>query len=450
MRKARKSQLSITEDWLELDHSKELETISRLLDEHPRIAALALQDLQATSALGEQDTGASGMSADQVVRALLVKQMNGFSYRGLAFHLADSLSYRTFCQIGIADTVPAKSTLAENIKALSAPTLEAIHRIIVGAAQSQGVENGRCVRVDCTVVKSNIHHPTDSELLWDGVRVLTRLLVRARTIAGPERIQFHDRTRRAKRRRREINSARRKRQRIKPYRDLIRVAEEVSRSAIAALDEMAEIPSTARLKRVRQDLQQCLDRTQKVIDQARRRVLEGESVPAGEKIVSIFEEHTDIVRKDSRETLYGHKVCLSAGRSCLVLDAQILRGNPPDSSLSVTMIERHQEVFGKPPRQAAFDGGFSSITNLKNIKAQGVKDVAFAKGPGLKVSDMAKSTWVYKRLRDFRAGIEGIISFLKRAFGLDRCTWKSWDSFRAYVWSSIITSNLLIIARASP
>jgi IS5 family transposase len=199
--------------------------------------------------------------------------------------------------------------------------------------------------------------------------------------------------------------------------------------------------------RLLEELDRYLDRSARVLEQVRRRILEGETVPANEKIVSIFEEHTDIIRKDARDTYYGHKICLTAGSSSLVLDCVVLDGNPPDSSLATEMVERHVENLGRTPRQAAFDGGFCSKKNLEAIKELGVGDVVFAKGRGLKISDMAKSSWVYRRLRNFRAGIEGIISFLKRAFGLDRCTWRSLPSFKSYVFSSIIASNLLVIAR---
>ena len=202
-----------------------------------------------------------------------------------------------------------------------------------------------------------------------------------------------------------------------------------------------------RILRIAQDLERYLGLTQQVIDQTRRRVLEGESVAAADKIVSIFEEHTDIIRKDRRETLFGHKICLSAGASSMILDCWVLEGNPADSTLAQTMIERQQEILGRVPRQVSFDGCFASKPNLDEIKEQGVQDVVFSKRRGLAISDMAKSIWVYRRLRNFRAGIEGIISVLKRAFGLDRCTWRSLPSFRSYVWGSIIACNLLVFAR---
>ena len=110
-------------------------------------------------------------------------------------------------------------------------------------------------------------------------------------------------------------------------------------------------------------------------------------------------------------------------------------------------MDRQAEIFARPPRQIVFDGGFASKLNLSEIKEMGVQDVAFSKGRGLEIDDMVKSSWVFKRLRDFRAGIEGNISFLKRIFGLDRCTWKSWASFQSYVWGSILSFNLLVFAR---
>ena len=132
----------------------------------------------------------------------------------------------------------------------------------------------------------------------------------------------------------------------------------------------------------------------------------------------------------------------------MVLDCQILRGNPADATLALQAIQRQQEALGQSPRQVVFDGAFASKANLQAIQQLGAKDVVFTKGRTLRVSDMAKSLYVYRTLRHFRAGVEGVISYLKRTFGLHRCTWRSWPSFQSYVWSSIVASNLLIMARA--
>ena len=185
----------------------------------------------------------------------------------------------------------------------------------------------------------------------------------------------------------------------------------------------------------------------KIVDQARRRVLNGESVPVDEKLVSIFETHTDILVKGRREVQYGHKVFLTTGSSCLILDCRIVDGNPADSRLACSMIERHIEQYGAAPRQAAFDGGFASHRNVSDIKKMGVEDVAFSKRCGLSITEMVKRSWVYQRLRNFRAGVEGVISFFKRCFGGTRCTWKGPKSFKTYVWGSVLSLNLLVFAR---
>jgi IS5 family transposase len=455
MREARTTQPTLRETWLDLDHAKELEAISRVLDDHPKIAELIWQDLQAAGGSKQTDRGVGGLSGDQVLRILVIKQMNGFSYRQLAFHLADSRSYQTFCRLGITDKVPTKSALNANLKALRPATLEAINRLLVGIAEQKKVETGQTVRTDCTVVESNIHQPSDSELLWDCVRVLTRSLKRARKVVGSARLSFANRTRRAKRRRKEIAYAKNTEQRQRPYRDLLQITGEVYTYGLTALEilwrqEVLDSLSPAEYLVVQEAadaLERFLPLTERVMDQTRRRVLEGQSVTAEEKIVSIFEEHTDILRKDNRETLYGHKICLTGGSSSMILDCKVLEGNPADSTLAKTMVERQVEIFSHPPRQIVFDGCFASKLNLSEIKLSGVEDVAFSKGRGLEIGDMVKDSWVYKRLRDFRAGIEGNISFLKRVFGLDRCSWKSWPSFQSYVWGSIVSFNLLVLAR---
>jgi IS5 family transposase len=153
------------------------------------------------------------------------------------------------------------------------------------------------------------------------------------------------------------------------------------------------------------------------------------------------------IKKLRPETLYGHKLCLTAGASSLVTDLVVLEGNPADATLAVTMIERQRDIYGRVPLKSAMDGGFASKANLAAIKALGVRDVVFSKKRGLAIEDMAKSAWVYRKLRDFRAGIEGVISFLKRCFGTRRCNWRGFESFKAYAWSSVIAMNLLVMAR---
>ena len=187
-----------------------------------------------------------------------------------------------------------------------------------------------------------------------------------------------------------------------------------------------------------------------MIEQTERRVLAGESVPAAEKIVSLFEPHTDIIVKDRRDVHYGHKLNLTSGASGLIFDVVVEQGNPADSACFVPMLERHIERFGTAPRQVAADGGYAAKDNVAAAKLAGVEDVAFHKKRGLHLEDMVRSPWVYRKLRNFRAGIEAGISCLKRAYGLARCTWKGLAHFKAYVWSSVVAHNLALMARLAP
>jgi IS5 family transposase len=438
----RHEQLSLTQPWIDHSHARELEAISRILDEEAGMAERVGQDL--VRGVKNPWTGARGMSGDQVLRVLVVKQMNGFSYDELHFHLIDSASYRTFCRFGALEEVPGKSTVAENVKKVRAETLDEIDRLVLGRAERKGVEKGRKVRIDSTVTETNIHEPSDSSLLWDSVRVLTRLLEQARDATGFT--EWRDHTKRAKRRMLGVQRARNQEKRKPLYRDLLKVSRQVLGYSIAARGALADSAEEG-LRRLAYELNHYRLLLERVIDQTERRVLRGETVSAGEKVVSIHEPHTDIIVKDGRETLYGHKIYLTGGASGLVLDCLITDGNPADSTLSTTMLERQKEIYGQPPRQAALDGGFASKDNLREAKALGVQDVCFSKKRGLKVPEMVKSTWVYRKLRDFRAGIEGVISFLKRAFGLDRVTWRGELSFRSYVRSGVLAANLLTLAR---
>ena len=436
----RHEQLSLEQPYIDHSHAAELAKISQILSLHPDIAELVGQDLLRSLACPQ--TGARGMSGDQVLRALLLKQMNGFSYRELEFHLADSVTYRTFCRFGAMEPTPSRSTLAENLKKVRAETLEAIGAMVIRYAAKTGVERGRKVRVDSTVVEANVHAPTDSSLLFDGVRVLTRLLRGADRHFGFG--LYTDHTRRAKRRMLAIQYTGSRPKRTAEYQDLLKVAKKTVGYAQRAVEHLE---GNAGAQKLAEELAHFTQLLRRVMDQTQRRVLEGEKVPACEKLVSLFEPHTDIIVKDRRDTLYGHKVFLTGGASGLILDCTIEAGNPADTTLAIPMLQRQEVLYGRPPRQAAMDGGFASKDNLKAAKTMGVADVCFQKKRGLKVSDMTRSSWVYKRLRDFRAGIEGMISFLKRAFGLDRCTWKGEESFAGYVQASVLTANLLTLAR---
>lgn len=431
------------------DHpqARELEIISGILDSTPIICELVLQDISKHQR-ADQKSGAKGMSAEQVLRAAIVKSLFGFTYEELAFHLVDSMSIRRFCRIGIADKGFKKSVLNKNIKALSENTWQAINTHVLGYAKENEIEKGRQVRIDCTVVESNIHPPSDSALLWDAVRVLSRLILRAKDDFGLRRIHFTDHQRVAKRRMVAIQYAANDKARKPLYKDLLKTSRKCIFYAQSAIRTIEQTPAPdLSLMLLSLDIKEYVRLSEQVINQTERRVINGEHVPAAEKVVSIFEPHTDIIKKDRRETYYGHKVCLTGGQSNLILDCLIVEGNPADTTLTETMLDRQNELYGRYPLKAALDGGFASKANLEKAKSKNIKDVCFAKKRGLQEEDMCRSHYVYQKLRRFRAGIESGISWLKRSFGLNRCTWKGFESFKGYVWSAIVSANLLTIAR---
>jgi transposase, IS5 family len=437
----REDQLPLAPAWIEHAHARELAKISEILDANSGLAERIEQDL--LRGVKNPHLGCSGMSGEQVLRVLVLKQMNSFSYEDLEFHLMDSGSYRTFCGIGALDEAPKRATLAENLKKLRPETLEAMSRVLLAYAKQQGVEDGVKVRTDSTMVESHIHRPTDSGLLYDGVRVLARLLGRVEKVCGFTLWQDH--TRRAKRRMIGIHRTRKEAVRLQAYRDLLKVVRKTlgyARAALAALHR-----KRGKAKRLRTKLAEVITILEQVVEQTEKRVLRGEKVDAAQRIVSIFEPHADVLVKDHKDTYYGHKISLTGGASGMLLDCVVEEGNPNDATRTVAMIERQKEIYGCVPKQVAMDGTYASRPNLNELKELGVERVCFSAPRGMSAEEMAGSRWIYRRLRDFRAGIEGVISFVKRCFGLKRCTWRGEMSFKSYVWSSVLSANLLILAR---
>jgi IS5 family transposase len=444
MRRAYHDQLPLNASGANHPRAAELLKMGRLLDAMPGELALVCQDLVGSGRKTDSNRGREGMTAEQVLRAALVKQMFDVSYEELAFHMEDSAQIRSFCRISASGLTPKKSALHSNIGAIRAETWEAVNRAILSHARTQKIEAGAWMRTDATVVKSNIHHPLDSALLWDCVRVLTRTMRKSNAKFGTSTCNY---SRRAKRRSVGILNAGTMDRRLPLYKDLLKVTRKTVTSAEAALRELREIGDVAAL-RYAMTLEHYLPLVFRVIDQTERRVLAGEQVPAAEKIVSIFEPHTDIIRKDRRDTYYGHKVTLSTGRSGLVLDTVVEAGNPADATLAVRSVKRHAAVFGAAPERAVFDGGFASKKNLEEIKGEGTSQVCFSKPCGIPLEEMTTTPLIRRTLKRFRAGIEAGISFLKRSFGWTRVTWSGLPHFRAYVWCSTVAHNLLVLARA--
>jgi len=451
MRQIKQSQPTLREPGIHHEHREELQTIDRILRENPTIFQFVDQDLKKNTRYS--CAGRKGMTAEQVVKAALIKQLHGFSYKVLYFHLLDSRTFSEFVGFGMFDSVPRRSTLADNIKKISFETWEKIHRIVMGVAQKKGVEKWTRIRTDATVVASSIHHPSDSSLLWDCVRVLTRILNEAKALK-PDEIRFTDHTRRAKRRYLGIINAKNAEIRQNRYKDLFRVTRKVLNEAAVAIgvfrDCIVDCPqgdSHRKMQPLCTELLHFHALGHRVLDQATRRVIHKQSVPSQEKIVSIFESHTDIVVKGNRDPEYGHKIYLSGSNSGLVVDCIVESGNPADSQEFETILNRFGTLYERMPRKLVLDGCFASKDNLGRAKSMGIEDIVFSKKRGIPVHKMVSSTWKYKCLRNFRAGVEGLISYLKNSFGLKRCNWKGFESFKSYVLCSMLTHNLLILAR---
>jgi IS5 family transposase len=444
MRQERTVQASIFDLFAGHEIGRELKAMSAWLDDHWELVGLVAADLRRH---GLKETGRCGLPAESVLRCAVLKQHRQLSYQELAFHLEDSASFRAFARLPHAWS-PKKSVLHKTISAVRAETWEQINRALLTSARQEKLESGRMVRLDSTVTTALVHEPSDSSLLWDAIRVMVRLLREAQAWLGGSGLAWRDHRRAVKKRARDIQYTRGRPKRVQLYRELINLTRATlaylhwATTRLATATDLAASLWQAKVRHYRPLIEQ-------IITQTERRVLAGEPVPASDKLVSLFEPHADIIRK-GREVAYGHKLNLTTGRSGLILDLVIEAGNPADSERLLPMLARHIAFYGQAPRQAAADGSFASRDNLRQAKAQGVRDMAFHKRGGLRIEDMVRSRWVYRKLRNFRAGIEADISCLKRAYGLARCTWRGLAHFRAYVWSAVVAYNLALLGRLKP
>jgi IS5 family transposase len=431
---------------------KQWKIVSQILDDNPSFAKQVWDDLCRGKDGGlKKDVGAKGMTADQILRFALVKMTEELSWRGLAERVDDSIVLRAFCRIPFGK-IPRFTTLQENIKRVRPQTLQSINDELMGYALREGVESAQRVRLDSTATETNIHHPTDARQLADAIRVLTRILHRAQNEIVVLQGRFHDHTRVTKRLLHKINNVPGQDRRKPLYKRLLHVAQTVLGYARHAIERLApeQGPGFEDLRialEVRADLQHFANLTGQIVDQTQRRVLRGESVPAQEKIVSLFEPHTDIIVKGQRDVVFGHKLFLAGGQSNLILDCVVEKGNPADAEMFPVLLDRHIERFGDSPRDLAADGGFASKANGHAAKTKGVDNVVFSTPKGLPIAQLAQSERLYKRLRKWRAGIEAVISVGKRTYGLARCPWRGFESFKAYIHWGVLAYNLHTLAR---
>lgn len=427
--------------------SKKLKKMSAILDANPDIVAAVHADLTEDST----DSGSHGMSAERVLRCAVLKQYKQYSYRELWERLKDGVSLRWFTRFYSAH-IPHYTTFQKAIKSIKAETWTRINEALLLYAQEGELEKGKSLRVDTTVVQTNIAYPVDARLLWDSIRVLTRLMERSRQALPEFHFAFAKRTRRAKKLCYRIVMAKgpkAEHNRQKFYKDLIKIANEVFLMGERCLKEMRKHPQCKPLSLYEQ-FDHYLSMSAVAIDQCDRRVLKGEKVPASEKILSIFEEHTDIIKrgKSQSPTEFGHKVLITTAKSGLITQYQVFRGNPDDANMIPDILAIHEKQYGQAPDKLCGDRRFFSLDNEQLAYQEGVKKVSICK-PGYRSKDrkqIEKERW-FKTLQRFRAGIEGIISALMRSYGLKRCLWKGWEAFQTYVGLSVVTFNLQKIAQ---
>lgn len=445
MRETRNAQASIFEHYSNHEYGVRLRKLSEVLDRQPEILELVAADLIDASVSA---VGRTGLSAESVLRCLVLRQQLGFSYEQLAFHLSDSVTYRTFARLP-AHLSPSRSCLQSTIRSIKPETLALAHQVLTRNLMYQGVISMDKLRIDSTVVASNIAPPSDSQLLNDGVRVISRLLAKSQTETGLH-IRFTDKRKAAKSLAFRIFNAK-KATKDELYPELLKIARLVLKQADRGQQQVVEGAETSiPCQKWLDALAHFRELTSRVIDQTERRVIQGEQVPSTDKIVSLFESHTDIIVKGFRDVQYGHKINLSSETGGFITALTIEEGNPGDKTLFVPVLDFHRSVLGKLPRSVVADGGYASQANVTAGRAMGLKHVVFHKPVGVSLTAMGVKSKTFNALRHFRAGVEGNISELKRAFGATKAKWKGHDGFKAFVWASALSYNLVRLARLGP
>jgi transposase, IS5 family len=433
-----------------------LQAICDLLDQNREVLARVQADL--CRGLKNPDKGRHGLTARQVVGALVLMRIKNWDYRELRDRIADGVTLRQFTDFH-GDKVPKHDAFNRGINRLTPETLQHINEVFVSVAVELGLEDGSKLRVDTTVVETDIHHPTDNTLLWDVVRVLTRSVKQLAKALKFLRIKdFRDRSRSAHRRMYEIQrmtTRQRQEQQTQKYRELIGIAEEVVKSATNAVETTASMRATdlltaLKIESIRADIQHYCGLGAQVIDQARRRVLNGEKVPTAEKIYSIFEPHTDLIKRGKVRTPveFGHKVFLAESAIGLITQYEVLEGNPADEIHVVRSLQHHRRVFRRGPKVYSTDRGFFSEPNVEACVNGGVTTVSIPQRGGSKTlqREAYERSRTFKDGQRFRAGIEGRISVLMRGRGMKRCLAQGAEHFELFVGAAVLANNLMKIA----
>jgi IS5 family transposase len=401
--------------------------------------------------------GRLGTPVEVVLRMLILKHLFDWSYDDLEREVRANLVYRAFTRID-AGEVPDAKTILKIARALGPEVIEHLHRQVVEVAKRAGVTHGRRFRVDTTVVETNVHYPTDSTLLQDGVRVLTRTLQRASTALGDRAGRIRNRLRSVTRRvliiGYEARSPKTRDAMVKSYRKLMATTRAVLRDTATMVRRLGQRVRTASppvqpmLRRAQDRLQELHPLVQRVVDQTRARILGGDThVP--DKVLSLFERHTVTIRKGkiAKPNEFGNLVTIQEAEHQIVTAFEIHAGRPADVTLWTPALDRHQAIFARAPDLAAGDRGFSSARNEQAAVDRGVRRVVLPRsGPKSPARRAHEHQRWFRRGQRWRVGCEGRISVLKRRHGLRRCRYHGVDGMHRWVGFGVIADNLMNIA----
>jgi transposase, IS5 family len=405
--------------------------------------------------------GRRSSPAEMVLRLLVLKHIRNWSYEELEREVRANLVYRDFTRVG-AGKVPDAKTMGRWGTALGPQVLKQVHERIVKIALEKGVTTGRRMRVDTTVVEANIHYPTDSTLLGDGVRVLIRTMKKITKIAGTVGTKLCDRSRSVKFRLLEIGRAARAKGAIgrdklkRSYGQLLNATSRVvgqakrfSAEIVEGVKQATGVMKQMALEGLRQEIDEMVPLVKQVMKQTRARIFRGNTRSEG-KLVSLFEPSTEIIRKGkaSKPTEFGKMVKLQEAENQIITDYEVYAQRPCDSDLLIPAIDTHQALTGRVPRLVAADAAFYSAQNEAAAKAKGVKRVCIpnrsTKSPARKREQ--RKRW-FRNGQKWRTGCEGRISVVKRRHGLSRCRYKGDAGMDRWVGFGVIADNLINIGR---
>jgi transposase, IS5 family len=403
--------------------------------------------------------GRPGTPAEVVLRLLLLKHMRNWSYQVLEREVRANLVYRQFTRVG-AEKVPDAKTLGKLAAALGPEIVAQIHERVVAIAREKQIIRGRRLRLDTTVVETNIHYPTDSSLLGDGVRVLTRTMKRIAQMAGRAGTRLRDRTRTVGYRVMDIARASRSRvpqgqERMKAcYRKLLYHTARVVGQAQRFADEVATGVKRGRgmieqlsVESARAYLEQMIPLVRQVMHQTRERIFKGNTHVPG-KLVSLFEPHTEIIRKGkaAKPTEFGKMVKIQEAEQQIVTHYEVYEERPNDCDLLLPAIDVHEQFLGRKPYLVTADAAFFSQRNETAAHARGVKRVAIPNrsSKSAQRKRLQKKRW-FRNAQKWRTGSEGRISLLKRRHGLNRCRYKGMPGIKRWVGLGVIADNLINI-----